>query len=177
MTRQIDDMLDKTLQGGHRDAALSSGEDKVSVDQTNIRYCKGAQYCFKLSTEDVQVMVDTFGEKLGDVPWDEYYETFYVLGCAGDYGTAGSPCDMAGQGGTWDVSPELWPDENGNLVPSQSINATKLSALKLPLPKPQIWNIDYCCYDHFCDSEAFGLQPSGIAGICLGVLLSSLMIW
>lgn len=47
MTRKIDDMLDKTQQGGHRDAALSSGEDSVSVDQTNIMYCKGAQYCFR----------------------------------------------------------------------------------------------------------------------------------
>ena len=47
------------------------GKDTIKVEQVAMRYCTGSSYCFKLSTTDINVMINTFGPKLGDDEWDE----------------------------------------------------------------------------------------------------------
>ena len=47
-----------------------------------VHNCPGILYCFEAFTNNITAAI-----QLIDYPWDKYYETFYVRGCGGDYGT------------------------------------------------------------------------------------------
>lgn len=46
------------------------------------RNCKETAYCWQTTTEDIQIMKDLF-----DYQWDPYYDTFYIKGCGGEWGS------------------------------------------------------------------------------------------
>lgn len=47
-----------------------------------VHSCPGIKYCFEAFTNNITAAI-----QLIEYPWDQYYETFYVRGCGGDYGT------------------------------------------------------------------------------------------
>mmetsp|Transcript_24405 Transcript_24405/g.50714 ORF Transcript_24405/g.50714 Transcript_24405/m.50714 type:complete len:242 (-) Transcript_24405:42-767(-) len=167
MERTIDDMLaGSQFQDG---AIEEAGGDSVAVSQTNSRYCKGSSYCFKIVTDDVEVMKATFGDKIGDVVWDEYYEVFYVLGCEGMYSTeggsqAGYGCENAGKGQVWGLYPLEAPDEDGVMRPVSELNITNPA---VPTITKLEWTLEYCCSEHFCASSASSLGTRW--ELCLGL--------
>eukprot|EP00520_Triparma_pacifica_P016753 CAMPEP_0118659788 /NCGR_PEP_ID=MMETSP0785-20121206/15307_1 /TAXON_ID=91992 /ORGANISM="Bolidomonas pacifica, Strain CCMP 1866" /LENGTH=152 /DNA_ID=CAMNT_0006552933 /DNA_START=287 /DNA_END=742 /DNA_ORIENTATION=+ len=135
--------------------------ETIEVKQTAVRYCKGSSYCFKLSTTEVDVMINTFGPKLGDVEWDKYYQLFYVYGCENMYGTQTNSDDetqtCAANGEVdgfknWEVVPEYVKVDDEYLpVAGIDFNATGST---IERPDRQVWSLDYCCTKHYCMSSA-----------------------
>jgi hypothetical protein len=46
-----------------------------------IRDCPNTLYCWQVYTENIEQV-----RKLIDFPWDDYYHTYYINSCGGDYG-------------------------------------------------------------------------------------------
>jgi hypothetical protein len=47
-----------------------------------VHNCPGVLYCFEAFTNNISAAI-----LLLDYPWDQYYSTYFVRGCGGDYGT------------------------------------------------------------------------------------------
>jgi len=133
--------------------------------QVAYRYCAGSSYCFSISTTDMEVMRNTFGPKLGDEEWDDYYQVFYVLGCEGMFGTITTdpPQDCANMGfKEWEVKPEV-AMVDGKLIPVSGID---FNATGIDEPSWQKWDLNYCCSEHYCTSSV-GRRWGGGGVVCV----------
>ena len=129
------------------------------------KFCPDVTYCFRFRTGNSQIMIDTFGPKLGDAEWDgTFYDDFFVLGCQGDYGTTSftnqPKCltneqggSISGANGEWEVRPQPASAFAIDLVenPPAVSNATDENGVLIPIDLGrQIFELEYCCYNNYC---------------------------
>jgi hypothetical protein len=149
------------------------GQEAITVASLHYRYCKGSDYCFVVSTQDVDNMIATFGPTLGDVEWDGYYDTFFAAGCQGDFGTSiptGNQANLCQPKkgvknfDQWKVVPQI----EGNGAAVNSTNTTET-----------IWSLEYCCDENYCsDAHRVGGSSTALAVAAAMVGgLGALLLW
>jgi len=151
--------------------------ENIEVSYKAVQFCVDATFCFELKTNSKEKMISTFGEGLGDVKWDEYYDEFYVLGCGEMYGTQSYTKEqkclhnkagqkLAGGKGVWQVRQQIEyipPDDLivDPLLADLNITGEEEGGVELP---SYDFDLSYCCYDNFCSGSLGG------ANIAIGTI-------
>ena len=99
-----------------------------------------------ISTDDKDIAAATFGEGIGDVPFDAYYGHFFAAGCQGDWGTSGwdgtaraNECEPS-EVEPWKVVPVIETPDVIVMVDGNETVAEKFEE----------WKLEYCCNENHC---------------------------